>query len=278
MDKTIVFDLYRFHLLPITTNQVSLFEEKMTYEELVEKKNTFFDTIVQDFQNKPQDLPVELYSYEDKTYLFRLANPKTTTIYRNFAEIPENTEPYIYIIINTDPNVQKIAISRNPDAFSTSSASKNVLLKIFLKYLKEYSLSIEFEQMFESETFWSYAKKYEGRIKSVNFEIIKPNLSKISHTIKDTLKPLIEITNSHKTHLKLDAAKEGVLDNINKDNTFVEGLVSYSSEGGGNISMKISGMSTQIKTNNMTKTKKINELLIKGSPDQIFKVWKDVTS
>lgn len=277
MDKIISFEIYRFHLLPITTNQISLFERGMTYEELVEKKNEFFDEIVQDLQNRTQDFPIELYSTEDKSYLFRLANPKKTTIYRNFADIPENTEPYIYIIINTDPLVQKIAISRNSEAFSTPSASKNVLLNIFSKYLKFYGLSIDFEQLFESNTFWSYAKKFSGRIKSIDFEIIKPNLSKISYTIKDSLKPLIESTNSHKTHLKLDAPVEGSLENINKENKLVNGLVSYSSEGGGNISMKIIGITARIRTDKMVTTKKITEVNIKGSPDQVIKVWKDIT-
>lgn len=277
MDKTVIFEIYRFHLLPITTNQISLFEnEIMTYDELVEKKNQFFDEIVQNLQNNNQDLPIELYSSEGSSYLFRLANPKTTLIYRDFAEITEKTEPYIYIIVNTDPQIQKIAISRNTEAFSTSSASKNVLDKILKKYLLPYKLSIEFEQMFQSGTFWSYVKKYDGRIKSIDFEIIKPNLSKISQSIKDSLKPLIESTNSHKTHLKLDAPKEGVLENINTGNKLVDGLVSYSSEGGGNISMKIIGMKAMVKTENMTTTKKIDEIQIKGSPDQIIKLWKEI--
>ncbi|SHF91249.1 hypothetical protein SAMN05444372_101146 [Flavobacterium micromati] len=277
MDKTIVFELYRFHLLPITTSQFSLFDEVISYDELVKKKNKFFDEIVQDLQNRTEDFPIELYSVEDNSYLFRLANPKTTMIYRNFAEIPENTEPYIYIIINTDPQVQKIAISRNPEAFSTPNVSKKVLVSIFSKYLKNYGLSIEFEQLFESKTFWSWVDKYHGRIKSIDFEIIKPNLSKISHTIKDTLKPLIESTNSHKTHLKLDAPVEGVLENIDKSNTLVDGLVEYSSEGGGNISMSVFGVAMRVKTDNMVTTKRISEINIKGSPDQVIKLWKNIT-
>lgn len=277
MDRAIVFEIYRFHLLPITTKQISLFDDAiLSNEELIERKNQFFDEIVQNLQNNTQDLPIELYSSEDSSYLFRLANPKTTLIYRDFTEIHEKTEPYIYIIINTDPEIQKIAISRNSEAFSTSSASKNILNKILTKYLLPYSLSIEFEQMFKSGTFWNYVKKYEGRIKSIDFEIIKPNLSKISRAIKDSLKPLIESTNSHKTHLKLDAPKEGVLENINPENKLVDGLVSYSSEGGGNISMKIMGISTRVRTEDMTTTKKIDELQIKGSPDQIIKLWKQI--
>jgi hypothetical protein len=94
MDKTINFSVYRFHLLPISTNQISLFNKEYTYEELVEKKNKIFDEIIKDLQNYSNDFPVELYSSEDKSYLFRLANPKQTTIYRNFTDIIESTEPY----------------------------------------------------------------------------------------------------------------------------------------------------------------------------------------
>lgn len=276
MTKTIVFDIFRFHLLPITTKQISLFDKEISYEELKEQKNGIFDELIQNLENRVNQLPIELFSYDDKSYLFRLANPKKTVIYKNFKEIEENTEPFIYVAINTDPEIQKIAISHNPDAFSTTNVTKNILLKMFCQYLSTYGLVIEFEQIFESNTFWNYVSKYEGRIKSIDFEIIKPNLSHISNTIKNTLKPLIEGTNSHKTHLKLEAPKEGVLENVDKSNKQLNGLVDYSSEGGGNISMKILGYKYKIKTRNMSKSKKIKEFQIKGSPDQVIKLWKEI--
>lgn len=276
MEKTISFDVYRFHLLPISTKQISLFDKDISYEELKERKNIIFDDLIRDLQNRDNQYPLELYSAEDQHYLFRLANPKKTIIYKDFKEIVENTEPYIYIAINTNPDVQKIAISHNPDAFSATSVSKNNLSKILSKYLIESGLSIEFEQIFESNTFWSYARKYQGRIKTIDFEIIKPNLAKISDSIKNTLKPLIEETNSHKTHLKLEAPREGVLENIGKENKKLNGLVDYSSEGGGNISVTVIGLKTKIKTKNMTKTKKIKEVQLKGSPNQLIKVWKEL--
>lgn len=276
MDKTLTFDIFRFHLLPISTKQISIFDKEITYEELKEKKNTIFDEIVRDLQNRVNQFPLELYSTDETHYLFRLANPKKTIIYKDFKEIIENTEPYIYIAINTDPTNQKIAISHNPEAFTATSVSKNNLHKIFSKYLSEDGLSIEFEQLFESNTFWNYARKYEGRIKTIDFEIIKPNLAKISEAIKNTLKPLIEETNSHKTHLRLEAPREGVLENIDRENKKINGLVEYSSEGGGNISMNIIGLKHKVKTKNMTKTKKIKEIQLKGSQDQIIKIWKDL--
>lgn len=276
MEKTIKFDIFRYHLLPITTNQVSLFGDEMSYEDLVEKKNIIFKDLVEDLQNMKSDLPLELFSVVDDSFLFRLANLKKTIIYKDFNEIVENTEPYIYLAINTSPSVQKIGISHNLEAFATTNVSKNAILAIFNKILKRSSLVIEVEQIFEQGKFWDYTRKYEGRIKAMDFEIIKPNMSKISKTIKNTLKPLIENTNSHKTHLSLQAPKEGVLENVNKKNDYLGGLVSYSSEGGGNISIKVVGLKSKIKTKNMAKTKKIKELKLKGSPEQIIKVWRDI--
>ncbi|EAP87943.1 hypothetical protein [Croceibacter atlanticus] len=276
MDKTLKFDIFRFHLLPITTKQTSLFGENITYEELVQKKNEVFNKFVEDLQNINTGLPLELFSYEDDSFLFRIANPKKTIIYKDFKEIVEKTEPYVFLAINTNDDVQKIGISHNPEAFSTTTVTKNAVLKIFNKYLNQNSLSIELEQIFEENKFWSVANKYQGRIKLIDFEIIKPNMSRISQSIKATLKPLIQNTNSHKTHVKLSAPEQGVLENIDKENKQVEGLVSYSSEGGGNITMKVLGLKSRIKTKNMAKTKKINELQLKGSPEQIIKVWKDI--
>ncbi|KEZ93513.1 hypothetical protein IL45_04685 [Nonlabens ulvanivorans] len=276
MDKSLKFDIFRFHLLPITMKQTSLFGEDISYEELVQKKNQVFNKFIEDLQNLDTGLPLELFSQEDDSFLFRIANPKKTIIYKNFKEIVENTEPYVYLAVNTNDNVQKIGISHNPEAFSTTTVTKNNILKIFNKYLNQNSLSIEVEQIFEENKFWNVAKKYEGRIKLIDFEIIKPNMSRISQSIKATLKPLIQNTNSHKTHVKLSAPEQGVLENIDKKNKQVEGLVSYSSEGGGNITMKVSGLKSRIKTKNMAKTKKINELQLKGSHEQIIKVWKDI--
>ncbi|PQJ31912.1 hypothetical protein BST92_08220 [Nonlabens arenilitoris] len=276
MDKALKFDIFRFHLLPITTKQTSLFGEQITYEDLVNKKNEVFNDFVKDLQNLNTGVPLELFSQEDDSFLFRIANPKKTIIYKDFKEIIENTEPYVYLAINLNDDVQKIGISHNTEAFSTTTVTKNAILKIFNKYLNQNSLSIELEQIFEENKFWNVANKYEGRIKLIDFEIIKPNMSRISQSIKATLKPLIQNTNSHKTHVKLSAPEQGVLENIDKKNKQVEGLVSYSSEGGGNITMKVLGLKSRIKTKNMAKTKKINELQLKGSPEQIIKVWKDI--
>jgi hypothetical protein len=38
MDKIVKFDIYRFHLLPISTKQISLFDKEVSYEDLKEKK------------------------------------------------------------------------------------------------------------------------------------------------------------------------------------------------------------------------------------------------
>ena len=81
MDKILTFDIFRFHLLPISTKQISLFGNEITYQELVERKNDIFTRLIENLQNIDSGFPLELYSYEEGSFLFRIANPKKTIIY-----------------------------------------------------------------------------------------------------------------------------------------------------------------------------------------------------
>lgn len=275
--RNINFNLYRFHLIPITTNQTSILDnEKISYDDLVILKNQIFDGLVQNLTENNTDFPIIKFDSSDNKYLFGIANIKETELIKGFRTIKEKTEPFVYVLIDTDSNNQIIAISQNKEAFSSTIVTKNILKQIFNKHLFNSGLSIDIEQIFEVASFWDYIKKYDGRIKSLDFEIIKPNLSRISKSIQNSLKPLIEKVNSHKTNLKLDAPIEGVLENINEKNGILNGLVDYSSEGGGNISIKIQGINRKITTKNMVKTTKINEIYLSGHQDQVIKIWKQI--
>lgn len=131
-DKLINFHIYRYHLLPIETNnaQIELFEnQKLSYNEIREKKNDFFTEILNNLVNsKNKKHPLKLEHHESDIYLFKLAQKKTTVITKNFENLIIDNEPYVYVIINNDSSVQKIAISDNVDAFGRPE-----VVKIFSK-------------------------------------------------------------------------------------------------------------------------------------------------
>ena len=82
-----------------------------------------------------------------------------------------------YIIVNNDPNVQKIYISEDIEVFTSVNATKNILITIFRKYLHTKYLNIETNEVFDKKTFWTLVKRHQGKIKYINIEMIKPNLA-----------------------------------------------------------------------------------------------------
>ena len=99
--------------------------------------------------------------------------------------------------------------------------------------------------IFEKRQFWSLLHQYEGRVKSVEFEIITPNMANISGSLSDDLKDFAKATNSARNKLKIESDPEAPL-RLEEDNRTLQGLVNYSSEGGGNISLKIDGVKKPI--------------------------------
>lgn len=253
-DKQIVFDLYRFHLHLIESDQIPIFTAEYTREELLENKNALLYSTIENLYENNTDFPIIQFNKNNETLVFGVANKKQLPYYQNFTKHSINSEPFVYIIINTNPESQKIGISRNIDAFSSESVALNVLLRVFNKHLKKFGLKISFEKMYDKKEFWSLLNQYSGKIKMLRFEIIKPNMSSISHSIKDYLKPLIEKTNSQITKVSLEADKGETLDKITSKNEQLSSLVEYTSEGGGNVVLRVNDQTKLIKSSDLSKT------------------------
>ncbi|NUY82761.1 hypothetical protein HUK80_17795 [Flavobacterium sp. MAH-1] len=264
-DKQIVFDLYRFHLHLIESDQIVLFPNQYTKDELLENKNAILYGILENLYENVTDFPIIQFNKNDETLIFGVANKKKLQYYQNFQKHSINSEPFVYVIINTNPESQKVGVSRNVEAFTSESAAINVLLRVFNKYLKSYGLKISFEKIYDKKEFWSLLKQYSGKIKMLRFEIIKPNMSSISSSIKDYLKPLIEKTNSQTTKISLEADKGETLDKITPKNEQLNSLVEYTSEGGGNVVLRVNDQRKLIKSSDLSKTLVVPEASLKGS-------------
>lgn len=279
MSKTITFSEYRYHLLPLETDQTALelHGPKPSFEELKKIKNIVFDDIIKSLEDskKEQNL-FKLLDSSDTIYLFKVSNKKYDKIVENFTEKEIPTEPYIYLIINNDPSVQKIYISEDFEVFSSVNATKNILMTIFKKYLHTKYLNIETQEVFDKKSFWTLVKKHQGKITYVNIEIIKPNLSNISKTLPEVFRKFAETTNAHRSNILLKAPENGKLEKINESNKDLEGLVEYSSQGGGEIKLKVKGISKQIKTSDNIKKIDIQQVYLEGSHEQVLKMYKEI--
>ncbi|WP_149912711.1 hypothetical protein [Sphingobacterium cavernae] len=279
-NKLVNFNIYRFHLNPIESNskQLELFTgEKLSRKEIKERKNEFFEKIIVDkLSVGTANNPMTLYDHTGNYFLLKIANPKKTKIVKNFKKSVLEHEPYVYVLINNSNTVQKIAISENIEAFYAVDGTKNLLARVLNKELKAYGLNIEIEKLFDVKDFWSYVQKHQNEIKKIEFEFIKPNLANISKVIPNAFKRLQEKTNAHKAKVTIEAPEHGYLEKISKANKEINGMVEYSSEGGGNIVLKVKGLRKQLNTEEKPVILQIKELDLEGAPEQLIKIYKEI--
>lgn len=283
MSKILNFQIFRFHLLPLSTDfqKLELFEEEKKYSanEIREKKNEILDEVLNELDYfKSKKYPIKIEHNEEGFYFIKLAQKKSTKIFQDFKDIEIENEPFVYIFINNDRNVQKIAISENADAFSSPSVVRNILRDILISGLKKYGLNIEIEETFEANSFWKTVNKHKYELQQIDFKFIKPNLASISSALPEDFKAFANNVNSHESHIILKAPKNGILEHIDKKNKEINGLVEYSAKGAGDIKMKIKGFSKKISTDENPVTVKIQEASISGPSEQVIKVYQQLIS
>ncbi len=275
--KKILFSIYRYQLVPLSTViQSELFQRYSSYEDLIAKKNTFFDEIIKNENTKytGRGYPVitKIEAAKKNSILLRMGVEKSKEVDNsNFVKEKIKDYPNIYIYINNEPEKQYILIQSNSDAFTETKAVANILATTLKRKLSVDNLAIYIEKKFDSKEFWETIKTYEGSIRELKFEFIKPNMSNISQSAVSSIRILKDKLNSHKTDLLLKAPARGVLENLNEDDQEINNLVDYQKEGGGPPpEIKITGLRHYIKTSESEITFILDSFT--GSADDLIKI------
>jgi hypothetical protein len=272
--------LFRYHLLPISneTVQVSMFPEKeISQKEIIDNKNLFFKTSIKSLAEQSSNSnPMIIHWQDEDFFILKIANKKITTIFKNFKSTQHPTEPFVYVLINNNPTIQKIAISENNLAFTNPTVAKNVLLKLLNKELQKFGLSISIKNLFDKQDFWKIIDKHSNKITYIDFQFVRPNLAKISKSLNETFRNFSSDVNSHESHLSIKAPASGVLENLTEDNETLKGLTDYSADGGGNVKIKVKGIRKQINTNEKPLILEIDEMDIEGVGEQIIPLFKTI--
>lgn len=274
--KQIRFHLFRYHLLPIENTTPQLFDlMELTIDEIKARKNEFFqNTLLSLPTSKSNSNPLKIEDHDQSFFLFKIAQKKTTKISKNFQTTTIDNEPFVYIIINNDPAVQKIAISENPEAFSNPDVVKNIIKKVLKSDSNKFGLNVEIERLFKVVSFWDFVSKNKNKITYIHFKFIKPNLAEIAGSLPLVFRNFSENVNSHNSQISIKAPDNGTLENIDKSNSQVNGLVEYASEGGGQITIKAKNIRKSYHTKENAVTLEIDEISIEGASDQVFKAYK----
>jgi hypothetical protein len=278
--KTNTFELFRYQILPVDRYfQGDFFNGVHNVEELIKQKNKFFAQALlgqSDFSNKRHKTVVKQLLHHGDFYLYRIAHNKTLhRETRDFKDETIDSWPSILVAIWNHPDKQYIAVQKRTTAFAKCETVAKLILEKIEPQLTHFQLRAIYEPLFEKQQFWTLLRKYRGKVKSVDFEIITPNMANISGTLPDDLKLFAKCTNSTRNNLKIESEPDSAL-HLEEDNSALKGLVDYSSEGGGNISLKIDGIKKHHQTSRTVKEISLGEMELTGNAEQIAQVLKEL--
>ena len=273
------FDIFRYQILPKSRAfQSELFGGYSSLEDLLAKKNEIFFAAldrVQKFQTRKTVLRHKVMHQDKTSILYRFAaNRSLTRETEDFTQEEIANWPSFLVYVWNDPAAQYILVQERRNAFQQTEIVANTIINSINFDLGKQNLRVHVESLFLENAFWDLVDRNTGRIKDVRFELITPNMSNISEVLGDDLKQFAKNTNAAQTTLDIQADPDSTI-LLNPADTGLKGLVTYSSEGGGNISIKIRGLSKRIHTKKSKKHIDITELEFDGKePAEIVAILK----
>ncbi len=275
-----VFELYRYQLLPIDRYlQGDLVSGITTIEQLLERKNEFLQQALaqtNEFSSpRTETITKRLHATSD-FILYRIAANRS--IHRETREFEDeylDNWPSVLVAIWNDPEVQMLAIQKRTTAFQQSKAVASLIFETVEPYLEKHHLRAHIEPLFEVQEFWDMIAQYEGRVQELEFEFLTPNMANISGTLPDNLKEFAKVMNSATNKLSIASDEEAAL-HVDQSNETVNGLVDYSAQGGGNISVRIAGIRKRQQTSRTVKEVELEDMHMEGSAAEISAALKDL--
>jgi hypothetical protein len=275
------FHLYRYQILPISREiQQDFIDGIHELEDLISKKNEFFWSsleTVKKFESRSQLSQKRVY-FEDSFALYKIAaNRSLNRETRDFKQEEIDNWPSVYVAVWNEPDKQIIAIEKRTAAFQHSETVVRMVIDAVNFHLSKSNLRAHWEPQFEKTVFWDLVKRHKGKIHEVCFELITPNMANISNTLGEDLKNFAKNTNTATTSLKLESDPASSL-SIKDDDTTINSLVDYSSQGGGDISIRLHGVRKKIHTSKTVKEIDVNEVELSGDAKYIAEVLKQILS
>lgn len=278
MSSLATFKIYRYQLLPIDRHTDDLYDGRTT-DQLLQKKNEIFAKavpFVKKYHHRGSDLSVRIDESKSDAFLISIASRRALT-----RETPDfRTEqienwPHAMAIILNRSDEQYLAVQDRPTAFASTDTVVKILQSATKTPLLRAGLRMHIEKMFSQSYFWELVREFQGKITEIEFEFVTPNMANISSTLSSTLKDLAKDTNASQSNLQIRSDPISSLDLDTNEET-VQGLVDYTSEGGGDISLKVKGIRKRIHTSNSIRETQLDDLQLSGSADQVAEILRSL--
>jgi hypothetical protein len=281
VSKQVSFEVFRYQLVVDKTLQMGLFDNYKSAEEVRADKNNILQKLLTNnkfsFESSQTEITSKLLHTNGQLSYFKIGVRRNQRLFeKDFSEKIYPNYPNIIVAFNNDPQVQKIAIQNNVGAFHDCKTVSHIIQKTIDTRLKKSNLTFFVEPLFDKQEFWKLIRQYPKLIKQVTFDMISPNMANITKNLKINLKELYEDTNTQRTKVELNAEPENYLD-IKENSKFVNSLVDYSADGGGNIHMKVAGIRKRLHTAQSPSEFNIEEQLLKDTDwDKLDEMFKNI--
>ena len=270
-DNAARFLLFRYQLLPINRHFQGDFLIGSTLEDLLAKKNDIFHQVLlntRSFSGR-SEIKAKLLRDEGDFLLYRIgANRGISRENPDFSKEDLEHWPSVLVAIWNAPDQQLVAVQKRTSAFRKPDTVIRTIFDTADAGLRGSQLSAIWEPLFEQSVFWDLARKYEAKIREIEFEIVTPNMANISGALPENLKEFAKRTNSVRNKLAIASDPAAAL-TINEDDATLRGLVDYSAKGGGDIAIRITGMKKRIHTSKSVREVEISEVELQGDPQQV---------
>lgn len=281
MAKKIIFNTYRYQILPQDRIQFSFFDDIKNIDELIQRKNSIFSCILLELENqnlghKKTPIKFQLKYKLDDFFIFKMGIKRHTKIgNENLEDTKQDDWRHIFIIFWNKPDKQFLLIQEKSKVFNRPKDALKVIIGLMKKPLLDKYLIIKSESLFNKNDFWNIIDKYSKKVSRVKFILITPNMANISGELSQELKELFKSTNSIENTLEISATKESIL-HLERNNKLVQNVVDYASEGGGSAQIKIQGIRKTFSTVDKIKTIEIDEMNITNPNEEAMKMIKNI--
>lgn len=272
------FELYRYQILPLDRFfQPDLYSDIKSIDEVLQRKNAIFSEAIEQTPNfsTPRTETVTRRLHQDGDfYLFRVAaNRSIHRETKDFGDEFLDNWPSVLMGVWNRPDVQLVAIQKRTTAFQRTDILMRAVMAAVSTFLEQRQLRCLYEPLFEKQEFWKVIDDNEGKVQSLEFEFLTPNMANISKTLPSDLREFAKQTNSQSNLLKLKSDSEAAL-HVSKGSEVMNGLVDYSAEGGGNITVKIAGVKKNYQTSNTAKEIEALDVEMQGTAEEAVKALK----
>jgi hypothetical protein len=118
---------------------------------------------------------------EDGIVVFNLSNKKIGhRTNANQEKEDYDDYPYVMIIIDNRPGVQRILIEQNGTVFRDPKTPAKILQTVFNKQLRRYLLTIELYAQYPAKDFWKEVHKHPEGFRKVIFHLPHLNLERLA--------------------------------------------------------------------------------------------------